>query len=109
MKNCSNESKTRLTWFKSLKFSFTNKNHGAWRVNAKTPDVPMRLKLFFEFTPETKILRVTDDGCGIDSIDTLLTVAESGWGRRCGLQRSILFGIGFLSALFCLPSPDCCQ
>lgn len=53
----------------------------------------------FEFAPETKILRVTDNGCGIDSIETLLTVAESGWDADVVAQEHP-FGIGFLSALF---------
>ena len=53
----------------------------------------------FEFAPETKILRVTDNGCGIDSIETLLTVAESGWDAEV-VAHEHPFGIGFLSALF---------
>ena len=45
------------------------------------------------------MLQVIDDGCGIDSIETLLTVAESGWDADLVAQEHA-FGIGFLSALF---------
>ena len=83
---------------KSLKFSFTNKTtvlaelmQNARRANAT--------HVVFEFAPETRILRITDDGCGIDSIETLLTVAESGWNADVVAQEHP-FGIGFLSALF---------
>jgi hypothetical protein len=56
-------------------------------------------QVVFEFSPETQILRVTDDGCGIDSIETLLTVAESGWDAEV-MAIENPFGLGFLSALF---------
>lgn len=83
---------------KSLKFSFTNKTTmlGELMQNARRANAT---QVVFEFAPETKILRVTDDGCGIDSIDTLLTVAESGWDADV-VAKEHPFGIGFLSALF---------
>jgi hypothetical protein len=83
---------------KSLKFSFTNKTtvFGELMQNARRANAD---KVVFEFAPETKILRVTDNGCGIDSIETLLTVAESGWDVDVVAQEHP-FGIGFLSALF---------
>ena len=83
---------------KSLKFSFTNKTTvlGELMQNARRANAT---QVVFEFAPETKILRVTDDGCGIDSIETLLTVAESGWDADVVAQEHP-FGIGFLSALF---------
>ena len=83
---------------KSLKFSFTNKTTvlGELMQNARRAGAT---QVIFEFAPETKILRVTDDGCGIDSIETLLTVAESGWDADVVAQEHP-FGIGFLSALF---------
>lgn len=83
---------------KSLKFSFTNKTTvlGELMQNARRAGAT---SVNFEFAPETKILRVTDDGCGIDSIETLLTVAESGWDADVVAQEHP-FGIGFLSALF---------
>jgi len=83
---------------KSLKFSFTNKSTvlGELMQNARRAGAT---SVNFEFAPETKILRVNDDGCGIDSIETLLTVAESGWDADVVAQEHP-FGIGFLSALF---------
>jgi len=83
---------------KGLKFSFTNKTTvlGELMQNARRANAT---QVVFEFAPETKILRVTDDGCGIDSIETLLTVAESGWDADVVAQEHP-FGIGFLSALF---------
>lgn len=83
---------------KSLKFSFTNKTTvlGELMQNARRAGAT---SVNFEFAPETKILRVTDNGCGIDSIETLLTVAESGWNADVVAQEHP-FGIGFLSALF---------
>jgi len=83
---------------KSLKFSFTNKTTvlGELMQNARRANAT---QVVFEFAPETKILRVTDDGCGIDSIEKLLTVAESGWSADVVSQEHP-FGIGFLSALY---------
>ncbi len=83
---------------RSLKFSFTNKTTvlGELMQNARRAKAT---QVVFEFAPETKILRVTDDGCGIDSIETLLTVAESGWDTDV-VANEHPFGIGFLSALF---------
>ena len=83
---------------KSLRFSFTNKTTvlGELMQNARRANAT---QVVFEFAPETRILRVTDDGCGIDSIETLLTVAESGWDADVVAQEHP-FGIGFLSALF---------
>ena len=82
----------------SLKFSFTSKT----TVLSELMQNARRAKatqVVFEFAPETQILRVTDDGCGIDSIDTLLTVAESGWDAEV-VANEHAFGMGFLSALF---------
>lgn len=83
---------------KSLKLSFTNKTTvlGELMQNARRAGAT---SVNFEFAPETKTLRVMDNGCGIDSIETLLTVAESGWDADVIAQEHP-FGIGFLSALF---------
>ncbi|WP_253734419.1 ATP-binding protein [Methylomonas sp. ZR1] len=82
----------------SLRFSFTNKTavlgeliQNARRANATT--------VVINFCPETRTLQVLDDGCGIDSMATLLTVAESGWDADV-IAHEHPFGIGFLSALF---------
>ena len=83
---------------RSLKFSFTNQTTVLEELmqNARRAKAT---QVLFEFAPETKMLRVTDNGCGIDSIETLLTVAESGWDAEVVAQEHP-FGIGFLSALF---------
>jgi hypothetical protein len=51
-----------------------------------------------DFEPDWKRLVVTDDGGGIDDLQTLLTVAESGWDAET-VQREHPFGLGFLSAV----------
>jgi len=83
---------------KSLRFSFTNKYTvlGELMQNARRAQAT---QVEFSFCPETKILQVNDDGCGINSIETLLTVAESGWDTDLIAQEHA-YGIGFLSALF---------
>lgn len=83
---------------KSLKLSFTNQATflGELMQNSRRANAT---QVVFEFIAETKILQVTDDGCGIDSVETLLTVAESGWDAETIAQEHP-FGIGFLSALF---------
>ena len=83
---------------KSLRFSFTHKTTvlGELMQNARRAQAT---QVIFNFCPETQVLQVIDDGCGIDSIETLLTVAESGWDIDL-IDRECCFGIGFLSALF---------
>ena len=82
----------------SLRFSFTNKTTvlGELMQNARRANAS---QVVIEFAPETKIIRFTDDGCGVESIETLLAVAESGWDVDVVAQEHP-FGIGFLSALF---------
>lgn len=83
---------------KGLKYSFTNKTTvlGELMQNARRAGAS---KVVFNYYPETRTLRVCDDGQGIDSIETLLTVAESGWDENTVSQEHPC-GIGFLSALF---------
>lgn len=83
---------------KSLRFSFTNHSTvlGELMQNARRAKAT---QVSFNFCAETKVLQVIDDGCGIESIQTLLTVAESGWDAEL-IDRECCFGIGFLSALF---------
>lgn len=83
---------------KGLKYSFTNKTTvlGELMQNARRAGAS---KVVFDFNPEKKELRISDDGCGIDSIETLLTVAGSGWDANMAAEEHP-FGIGFLSALF---------
>ena len=83
---------------KGLKYSFTNKTTvlGELMQNARRAGAT---QVAFEFDAEKKQLVVRDDGCGIDSMETLLTVAESGWDAKT-LAEEHPFGIGFLSVLF---------
>jgi hypothetical protein len=83
---------------RSLKFSFTNSTTVLAELmqNARRAQAT---QVIFSFNPETKVLQVSDDGCGIESIETLLTVAESGWDAEI-VAHEHPFGIGFLSALF---------
>lgn len=82
----------------SLKYSFTNKTtvlselmQNARRAGASS--------VKFDYKPDTNTLVITDDGCGIESMEALLTVAESGWDTEL-VEQEHPFGIGFLSALF---------
>ena len=83
---------------KSLRFSFTNQTTtlGEMMQNSRRAQAT---QVMFNFCPEAKTLQVIDDGCGIDSIETLLTVAESGWDAELIAQEHA-YGLGFLSALF---------
>lgn len=51
------------------------------------------------FDAPRKTLYVADDGCGIDDLQKLLTVAESGWDEATKSQETP-YGLGFLSALY---------
>ena len=83
---------------KSLKYSFTNRSTvlGELMQNARRAGAS---QVRFDFDPATSTLRVSDDGCGIDDIDALLTVAQSGWDTEL-MAEEHPFGIGFLSALY---------
>ncbi|WP_427501799.1 hypothetical protein ACQE3E_23470 (plasmid) [Methylomonas sp. MED-D] len=82
----------------SLKWSFTHQTTylGELMQNARRAGASY---VAFDYCAETNTLTVTDDGCGIDSLDTLLTVAESGWDVEL-IAKEHAFGVGFLSALF---------
>ena len=83
---------------KSLKFSFTNRSTvlGELMQNARRAGAT---QVTFDYDPVSATLTVTDDGCGIDDIEALLTVAESGWDAEL-MADEHPFGIGFLSALY---------
>lgn len=82
----------------SLKWSFTNRTTylGELMQNARRAGASY---VAFDYCADTNTLTVTDDGCGIDSLETLLTVAESGWDVEL-IAKEHAFGVGFLSALF---------
>ena len=83
---------------KSLQFSFTNQDTclGEMIQNARRAGAS---HVAFDYQADTQTLTVTDDGCGIASVSTLLTVAESGWDLDV-MANENPFGIGFMSALF---------
>ena len=83
---------------KSLKFSFTNRSTvlGELMQNARRAGAT---QVSFDYDPVLSTLTVTDDGCGIDDIEALLTVAQSGWDAEL-MTEEHPFGIGFLSALY---------
>ena len=83
---------------KGLKYSFTNKTTvlGELMQNARRAGAN---QVVFNFDPVTRSLRISDDGCGIESLEALLTIAESGWDTHIVAEEHP-FGIGFLSALF---------
>jgi hypothetical protein len=56
-------------------------------------------KVSFVFEEESSCLIVTDDGCGIEHAEDLLTVAESGWDEKVKANEHP-FGMGFMSALY---------
>ena len=89
-------------WVESLKYSFTNKTtvlselmQNARRAGASA----VRFDYTTDSATESNTLVVSDDGCGIESMQTLLSVAESGWKTDL-VNQEHPFGIGFLSALF---------
>ncbi len=55
------------------------------------------IELWYE--EEKDRLTIIDDGCGIDDMQKLLTLAESGWDDETTLQENP-FGLGWLSAIY---------
>ena len=53
----------------------------------------------FTWEPETATLTVRDNGSGIGDLETLLSVASSGWDPEV-VDRESPFGLGFLTALY---------
>jgi len=82
----------------ALRHSFTNSTTvlGELMQNSRRAQAT---SVGFTFDHPTNTLTVIDDGCGIESINKLLTVAESGWNADVIAQEHP-FGIGFLSALY---------
>lgn len=87
---------TRLV--QALKFSFTER----YTVISELMQNARRAQasaVTFCFDADYSTLTVSDDGIGIDSLSTLLTLAESGWEADV-MANEHPFGIGFLSALY---------
>lgn len=82
----------------NLRFAFTNKS----TVLAELMQNGRRAgatEIRFEFDPETETLSVVDNGSGVENMQNLLTIAESGWDQEIK-ETEHPFGMGFLSALF---------
>lgn len=82
----------------NLRFSFTQSTTvlGELMQNARRAGATF---VSFEYVEASRTLTVCDDGCGIEFLQTLLTVAESGWDAEL-IETEHAFGVGFLSALF---------
>jgi len=80
----------------SLKHAFTNSHTvlGELLQNARRSGSPE-----IHITAEDNYISIRDEGNGIDDINTLLTIAESGWDLNI-IEHEHPFGLGFLSALF---------
>ena len=83
---------------KALKQSFTHSHTfiGELMQNARRANATSVKFLFHE---KNATLTVIDDGCGIDSLEKLLAIGESGWNESV-VANEHPFGIGFLSALY---------
>jgi hypothetical protein len=53
----------------------------------------------FDYDEAKACLTVTDDGLGIENLQRLVTVAESGWDAET-VAREHPFGMGFLAAVY---------
>lgn len=83
---------------KGLKYSFTNRTTvlGELMQNARRAGAS---QANFDYDSDSQTLTISDDGNGIESIETLLTVAETGWDADL-VAHEHPFGLGFMSALF---------
>lgn len=52
-----------------------------------------------EYDVETQILRIKDDGVGIEDFQSLLTINKSGWSEETKSQE-LPFGVGFSNCLY---------
>lgn len=53
----------------------------------------------FNFNEDKLILTIEDDGCGINDLQKILTVADSGWNKEI-IEADNPYGMGFMSALY---------
>jgi len=81
-----------------LKLGFTSQTTvlGELTQNARRAKASV---VIFDYDEALGRLTVTDDGSGIDDLQVLLTVAESGWDAETVAQEHP-FGLGFLSAVY---------
>ena len=57
------------------------------------------LRIEIHYDASTKILRVQDDGCGLDDFQKLLSFHESGWDAATHVEEHP-FGVGFSKCLY---------
>ncbi len=53
----------------------------------------------FQFYEAESTLTIEDDGCGIDDLQKILTIADSGWNKDI-IENDHPYGMGFMSALY---------
>lgn len=88
---------TRLV--KNLRFAFTSKSTVLSELmqNARRAGAT---EIHFDFvTSATPTLTVTDNGRGVEDMQNMLTIAESGWDQETK-ENEHPFGMGFMSAIF---------
>lgn len=85
-------------WIKSLRDSFSKSTTvlGELMQNARRSGAE---RVYFEFDEKFGVLTVKDNGCGISSLETLLSLGKSGWDAEL-IENEHAFGVGFASALF---------
>jgi hypothetical protein len=88
---------TRLV--KNLRFAFTNKSTVLSELmqNGRRAGAT---EIHFDFVEsDTPTLTVTDNGRGVEDMQNMLTIAESGWDQETK-ENEHPFGMGFMSAIF---------
>lgn len=82
----------------NIRFAFTNSTTVLAELmqNARRAGATY---IAFRYDADLKTLIVEDDGCGIDNMQNLLTIAESGWDEETQANEHP-YGIGFLSTLY---------
>lgn len=83
---------------KHLKLAFTNRTTFLQELlqNARRAGAT---KIDLEFSQEEDRLVIRDNGIGVENMQHIFTVAQSGWDDEI-VQREGAYGIGFMSALF---------
>lgn len=88
---------TRLV--KNLRFAFTNKSTVLSELmqNGRRAGAT---EIHFEFSDAVEpTITVTDNGRGVEDMQNMLTIAESGWDQETK-ENEHPFGMGFMSAIF---------
>lgn len=82
----------------NLKFAFTNQTTFLAELmqNARRAGAT---GISFRYSKEDGRLIVRDDGCGIQNLQTILTIAKSGWDKEV-VDDEHPYGMGFMAALY---------